>query len=135
MKSREPNKREPMTPLDYSVMFGGPILFFVIAWFGVTQLLGPAPRVNPVEKLRREAVKPGMTESQVIAEVGQPKSIETSPSGGYSFRYQRGVWNPDRKTFVEEDAYVDFTSGGTVLAVNFDSREPRLPGDPAPTSR
>lgn len=120
----QPRPKEPLTPLDYTFMIGGPILFFVIAWFGVMSLLGPGPAENPVQKLRREVVKPGMTESQVIREVGEPKSIEETATGGYSFRYQRSGWDSDAKQAREEDAFVDFDANGRVVNITFDSRVP-----------
>lgn len=120
--------KEPLQPIDYAFMIGGPIVFLLIAWIGVMQLLGPAPAENPVAKLRRDVVKAGMPEAKVIELVGPPKGIEPLSNGGYSFRYQRSGWNQEQKTLQEEDAYVDFTASGTVSSVNFDSREP-LPPD------
>jgi hypothetical protein len=110
--------------VDYLVMFGAPLAFLALAWWGIASLLGPGPAPNAFELLRDGRVKPGMSQGQVIAEVGAPKEVVSRPDGGASLRYQRSTWVPDRKTFVEEDAYVDLDPQGFVTGVAFESRTP-----------
>ena len=124
-------KLDKPTPIDYAVMFGGPILFLLVAFLGIRSLLGPAPPVHAVQKLRDGVVRVGMRESEVLMAVGEPKGIVDKPDGGFTYRYQRSAWDPQRNTFIEEDAYVDFTPDGTVASVAFDSKIPSLSGTTA----
>lgn len=117
-------KLDKPKPIDYAVMFGGPILFLLVAVMGIRSFLGPPPPVQVVQRLRDGAVKPGMTENEVLAAVGEPKGRIEKPDGGFAFRYQRSAWDSQRNTFLEEDAYIDFSAGGTVTGVTFDSRVP-----------
>lgn len=98
-------------------MIGGPIAFIAILIWGILFLLGPAPPANPISKLKRGVVKPGMTPRQVVEAVGtEPKSIETRPDGGFTYVYHRGTEEP----FVEEDALVAFSAQGFVVNVTFE---------------
>ena len=115
---------EKKGPVDYLVMFGGPILFLAIALWGISAFLGPPAPPNKIQMLRDGVVKVGMSERQVVDLVGEPKATIVKPSGGYSFRYQRSTWIPDRKQFVEEDGYVDFDEAGMVTGVALESRTP-----------
>ena len=116
-------------PIDYAVMFGGPILFLGLAWIGIQSLLGPAPPVSAVQKLRGGAVKVGMKEPEVRAAVGGPVGLSDRADGGFTYRYQGSSWDNGRQTFAEEDAYVDFSSSGQVTAVTFESRVPPTSAD------
>lgn len=98
-------------------MIGGPLMFIAILIWGIFFLLGPPPPSNPVSRLKRGAVKPGMTMDQVVAAVGsEPKSIEPRPDGGFTYIYHRGTEEP----FVEEDALVAFSANGYVISVSFE---------------
>lgn len=110
-------------------MFGGPLLFLAIAWVGITSLLGPPPPASPVQKLRSGWVKPGMTESEVLAAVGKPAGESERPAGGFTYRYQGSAWDNERRTFLEEDAYVDFSATGQVSSVTFEARVPPTSAD------
>ena len=116
-----------LAPIDYVVMIGGPAVFIVIAIIGVRSLLGTAPSTDPVKVLRDGTVSSGMSESEVLSKVGQPKATVTNTNGTTSFRYQHGTWDSERKTFVEEDAYVDFDDTDHVSGVSFESRTPAQP--------
>jgi hypothetical protein len=117
-------KLEKPKPIDYAVMFGGPIVFLLIAFLGIRSLVGPPPPVHAVQRLRDGAVRVGMTEAQVRQAVGEPKGTLDKLDGGFAYRYQRSTWDTQRNTFLEEDAYVDFSPEGAVTAVSFDSRTP-----------
>ena len=105
-------------------MFGGPLVFLAIAVLGIRMLMGPAPPTQAVQRLRDGAVRTGMSESEVRRLVGEPKGTIEKSDGGYTYRYQRSAWDSSRNTFLEEDAYVDFSASGTVTSVVFDSRIP-----------
>jgi len=120
-------KLDKPKPFDYAVMIGGPAVFLLLAWLGVTSLIGPPPAVNPVQRLRTGMVKAGMTQSEVERLVGPPRAVVDGEEGRVSYRYQKSTWEPDRRTFIEEDAYVDFGPDGTVSGVSFDSRTPSQP--------
>jgi hypothetical protein len=112
------------TAFDYLVMIGLPIAFVGIAFWGIVSLMGPAPPANPVSLLKKGVVKIGMTRDQVTSEVGEPKSIESSPDGTFSYVYHRGTEEP----FVEEDATVSFNADGFVRGVSFQKTAVPLPG-------
>ncbi len=116
-----------LTTIDYAVMFGGPAIFIAIAILGIRSLLGSAPVHDSVKLLRDGAVKPGMTQTEVVSKVGQPKSTVENTNGSLTFRYQHGTWDADRHTFVEEDGYVDFDQNETVSGVSFEARTPPQP--------
>lgn len=107
-------------------MVGGPVVFFLIAWFGLRAIVGPLPRPNPVQELREGAVRPGMSVREVESSVGTPKSITDRPDGGFTYRYQRSAWDSARGTMLEEDAYIDFSPSDSVTAVTFDARVPEV---------
>lgn len=117
-------KLDKPKPIDYVVMFGGPLIFLVIAFFGIRSLVGPAPPTQVVQRLRDGAVKVGMTEAEVLSVAGEPKGRIEKSDGGFTFRYQRSAWDTQRNTFLEEDAYIEFSSAGTVTGITFDSRVP-----------
>jgi hypothetical protein len=118
------SKLDKPKPIDYAVMFGGPLIFLLIAFVGIRSFVGPPPPVPVVQRLRDGAVKPGMTEGEVLAAVGPPKGRLEKGDGGFAYRYQRSAWDSQRSTFLEEDAYIDFSAGGTVTGITFDSRVP-----------
>lgn len=114
--SKRPSALGKPTGVDYAVMIGGPVAFIAILVWAIYFFLGPAPPANPVSKLKRGAVSAGMSTDQVRAEVGEPKSIEPRPDGGFTYVYHRGTEEP----FVEEDALVAFSASGYVISVSFE---------------
>jgi hypothetical protein len=108
-------------------MIGGPVLFLLIAWWGLRALAGGTLPDTPIQRLRDGAVRPGMSQSEVVKAVGPPKVQVERESGGLTFRYMGSTWDTQRATFLEEDAYVDFGSDGRVSAVSFESRTPEPP--------
>ena len=120
-------KRKTLTPIDYAVMIGGPSIFIAIAILGIRSLIVTPDAFNPVKRLKDGMVKPGMAEGEVIKLVGDPKSTTENSTGGFTFRYEHGLWDSDRKTFVEEDAYVDFDDASHVSGISFESRTPPQP--------
>jgi hypothetical protein len=123
-------KLDKPTPLDYLVMFGGPILFIIIFAVGILSLLGPAPPKPPVQRLREGVVQIGMSAAEVRQRVGAPKAVTERADGGTTFRYEQSTWDNARGVFLEEDGYVDFSAGGTVTAVTFEARVPPTSADP-----
>jgi hypothetical protein len=117
----------PMSTVDYLVLYGMPILFLALATFLVSLYLGQAPQVGVVQRIRNGAVRPGMTEQEVLQRAGPPKGVVNREDGGFTYRYQSSAWDPERRVPIEEDAYIDFSSSGVVGNVTFDSRVP----DPA----
>ncbi|MDR3689282.1 MAG: hypothetical protein P4L46_07885 [Fimbriimonas sp.] len=116
-----------LSAVDYAFMIGGPLVFLLLAVILIRSLLGGTGPENPVTMLREGAVKTGMSEMQVENIVGPPKSTTENPNGGTTFRYQHGAWDSDRRTFLEEDAYVDFDASDQVSGISFESRTPPLP--------
>ena len=120
-------KRQKLGLIDYSVMIGGPVVFILIAVVGIGSLLGTQEITNPISKLKSGEVKIGMDESEVLKRVGQPKSTTDNSSGGLTYRYEHGLWDTERKTFMEEDAYIDFDSTNHVSGISFESKTPPQP--------
>ncbi len=87
-------------------------------------MLGSTGPDDPVKLLRNGVVKVGMSQQEVESKVGLPKYTMDRESGGITFRYQHGTWDVERKQFMEEDAFVDFTADGTVSSISFDSKVP-----------
>lgn len=114
-------------PLDYVVMIGGPLVFLAIAWFGLRAIAGGPSHESAIELLREGAVRVGMTEAEVRQAVGSPKAETQSDDGKLTYRYMRSSWDTSRRTFVEEDAYIDFDASGRVSGLAFDSRTPDPP--------
>jgi hypothetical protein len=109
-------------------MVGGPIVFLLFAVLGILWLLGPAPPPNPVKLIKDGKVQAGMSMAEVQNAVGPPKSIESRSDGGFTWRYRHGTSEP----FVEEDAYVDFSSTGRVLSVTVERvTAPVAPPEPS----
>lgn len=107
-------------------MFGGPLLFLVIAIVGIRSLLGVgAP--DAMTLLREGAVKVGMTEREVVRAVGEPRVVVEKETGGFTYRYHRGAWDVQRNVFREEDADVEFSPGGRVSSISFHETVPPLP--------
>ena len=117
-------KREPLKPIDWAVVIGGPAVFLAIAWFGLQAIIGPGPAPSPVAELRAGKVRPGMRESEVLRAIGQPTALVENEDGTFYYRYQHSAWRPEDKTPIEEDGYVDFSSSAIVTNVSFDSRTP-----------
>lgn len=111
------------------VLYGMPILFFAIAWWGITSLLGPAPPPKPVNLIRDGAAQPGMLIDRVVEKVGVPKSIETYPDGTQGYVYHQGTAEP----FVEEEATVVVSENGVVLRVAIE--KVTVPQPPADSSK
>ncbi|MFQ3588370.1 MAG: hypothetical protein SNJ74_10775 [Fimbriimonadaceae bacterium] len=113
---------EPPTKLDYAVLYGGPIAFLVVAVLGLSWLLGPAPRPNPVEEIRRGNVRVGMTFLQVEKRLGQPNEIVELPDGAFEYTYRRTSVEDLRRSggFTQDEGIVTFDANGRVVRVRFD---------------
>lgn len=114
-------RKEPLRPVDWAFLIGGPIVFLAIAWFGLQAIIGPPPPLPAVQRIQQGAIRIGMTEGEVIRAVGSPRSVAENEDGTYTFRYQRSRWNPDARIAIEEDAFVDFSPNGVVTAITFES--------------
>src|SRR5512132_3716760 len=87
------------TAIDYVFMFGGPILFLAIAFWGILWVLGPVPAPNPITLIKKGEVKVGMSQGQVERVLGEPKSTEPQADGSVNWIYHHGTEEP----YVEED--------------------------------
>lgn len=115
-------------PGDYAFLIGMPILFLIIAVLGVRSILGPVPTPHPVEQLREGFVVTGLSESAIRARLGAPTQEFSREDGSTVLRYSRGVWDTNRRTFVQEDADVVLSAEGIAVRVQFDSSTPPIPG-------
>lgn len=122
--------REPLKPIDYAVMFGGPVLFLLFAAALVFWVLGPAPPDNPVRKIREGAVVVGMTTREVERAVGPPWQIVAREDGGATYLYRFSGFDVQTTQPLEEDASVEFDGAGRVRSVTTDRQVPPTPSAP-----
>lgn len=120
--------RSKLKPIDYAVMFGGPIAFMLIFWFGVRMIMGPGTEASPVKKLRDGEIAIGTSMPDVEKELGRPNQVVQLESGGYRFTYTRTVYESQTRSDSLDEANVQFTPGGRVEKITFDTdgtpREP-----------
>jgi hypothetical protein len=127
MKVDRRSKGGKLTKLDYAVMIGGPILFFVIFWVGVRLIIGPIPEPSPVQKLRDGKIAIGASMTEVRNELGRPSRVQQLPDGGSLFVYTRTVYEEATRSDSLDEATVEFTPGGRVQAIRFDRSAPPSP--------
>ncbi|MBC8066084.1 MAG: hypothetical protein H7Y17_14725 [Chlorobia bacterium] len=113
--------RDKLKPLDYAVMFGGPIAFLVIFWLGVRLIAGPTPEASPVKKLRDGEIEIGAKMSDVQKELGRPSKVQEMADGSYRLVYTRTVFDPSTKGDSLDEAVIEFTPTGRVARITFDS--------------
>ena len=106
-----------LAPLDYAFMIGGPILFLLIAIFGMRAVIGPIPQPSPVQRIKDEEIKPGMTLSDVLHRLGKPKDIQTRDDGSQELIYTRTVSDGE---LTLEEGVIDFGTSGTVVGTHVD---------------
>lgn len=114
-----------LQPIDYLFMIGGPILFLVVAFFGMRAVIGPVPRPSAVQRIKDGEIKPGTPVSQVLHELGTPQSVSTNPDGSTTLIYTRTVADPDLQV---EEGIVQVTQSGEVLSTTVDRQLPTRPG-------
>ena len=121
---RQKPELDRKSALDYFFIFGLPVVFVCIAFFGILWIAGPAPVPNPIQRLKAGAVQIGMSIDQVETAVGTPKAIRSQDDGSMTYRYSHGTSEP----LVEEDGYVDFNASGRVTRVDFEKTVVTIPG-------
>jgi hypothetical protein len=115
-----------MKPVDYAVLFGGPALFLVVAYFGLMAVIGPAPRSSAVVKLHNGAVTIGMTAGEVSGKLGEPSSVQAKADGGETYHYLGSAL--EGGSLVSDEGLVDFDASGRVVGIRYDrSAPPALP--------
>ena len=117
-------KPSPPSFFERVVFIGGPLLFLTLLYFGYQTLIGPSPRPNPIEVLKKGSVSVGNSIDVAQERLGPPNSISTAESGNEIYRYERTKWSAEMKTIIAEDAYVEVNSQREIVSINFDSREP-----------
>lgn len=113
--------RDKLKPLDYAVMFGGPIAFLVIFWLGVRFIGGPVPEASPVKKLRDGEIEIGAKIVDVQKELGRPSKVQEMADGSYRLIYTRTVFDPATKSDSLDEAVIEFTPTGRVARIRFDT--------------
>jgi hypothetical protein len=121
-----PKRFEKLTPIDYAVLFGGPIAFLLIAWFGLMALAGPPPRPNPFKLLQDGTVTVGMPADKAMEKVGKPTSIQEKEDGSFVLHYLRT--SLDGASLSSDEAQIEIGADGRVTGIRFDRSAPPSPG-------
>jgi len=116
--------RPKLQPIDYAVMFGGPLLFLLIFWIGVRLISGPVPEASPVKKLREGKIEIGDTYAEVQRDLGRPNQIEELPDGSFRLVYTRTVYDEATKSDSLDEAIVEITSNGRVANIRLERLTP-----------
>lgn len=120
--------RQKLQPIDYAVMFGGPIVFMLIFWLGVRLIIGPVPEASPVKRLREGEIQIGARLVDVDKKLGRPNKVVEKAGGGFQYIYTRTVYEEATKSDSLDEAIVEFSPEGRVQSIRFDrSAPPRTP--------
>jgi hypothetical protein len=120
----QPTRR---APLDYLWLYGLPVAFVLVAWFGVMRLLPPDHR-SPLQLLHDGAIAVGDDQTKVEQVLHRaPSFIETRAGGGITLVYRRTIYDND---LAMEDARVDLSASGKVEAIRYDRTSPPTPSSP-----
>ena len=125
------NLRRKLQPIDYAVMFGGPILFFLIFWLGIRTMIGPVPEVSPVKRIRDGEIAKGAKMADVQKLLGRANEITELPDGTFRFVYTRTVYEPTTKGDSLDEGIVEFSPEGRVLRTYTSNEEPPKTGTTA----
>ena len=126
MKANLEKVRFPkLKPIDYAFMIGGPIVFLLIAIFGMKAVIGPIPHPSAVQRIKDGDIKPGTPLTEVLHELGEPKSVTPNPDGTTTIIYTRTVGDPDLQI---EEGIIQVTQSGEVLTTTVDRQLPTKPG-------
>jgi hypothetical protein len=133
--STNPTPKPKLLPIDWVVLIGGPAAFLLIAYFGITAFLGPAPPPNPIAAIRDQKVKVGQSWSEASQHLGQPITRVDYPDGSFLLRFTRTDWTSVTKdrnaTLMQDDGIVEVGPDGRVRS----ARVERIPvPDTAPTT-
>lgn len=107
------NKRGPA---DYFFLYVLPVLFLVVAWWGITSLLGPSPPVRAVSVLKKANIQVGMPIDSIIELVGKPDSIESYPDGTLGYVWHQG----GSEAYSEDEATLTVNGSGFITRVRFE---------------
>ena len=133
--SNRPAPKHKLQPVDWAVLIGGPLIFLLIAYFGITALLGPPPRPNPMTAIRDQKVTVGQPWSEARERLGPPTSRVDYPDGSFLLRFTRTDWSGVTKerdaTLMQDDGIVEVGPDGRVRS----ARVERIPvPDTAPAT-
>jgi hypothetical protein len=103
--------------MDYGFLIGGPIAFFLVAFFGLRAVVGPIPQVSAVQRIKDGEITSGMTTVQVLNKLGPPKEYKSNPDGSSTIIYTRTVADGD---LTLEEGVVTTGPAGTVLETHVD---------------
>jgi hypothetical protein len=108
----EPTRLPKLRVVDYLVLFGAPIVFFLIAFLGLRAIVGPIPKPSPVQRIKDGEIKAGESLDNVTKRLGTPKSVETRDDGSMTLTYTRTVADPE---LLVEEGIVTIDSTGRVI--------------------
>jgi hypothetical protein len=121
-------KGRKLQPIDYAVMFGGPLAFLLIFWIGVRGIIGPVPEASPVKKLRDGDIAIGAKMADVQKELGRPTRVQELEDGSFRYIYTKTVYEQETKSDSLDEATIEFTPTGRVMRITFDRSTPPATG-------
>jgi len=114
-----------MRPIDYALLIGMPILFFLVAMFGLMRIIGPIPKSSPVQRIKDGEIKAGMSAKEIVDELGAPKEIQAKPDGSATIIYTRTVADGDLQI---EEGVITLDTAGRVVESHVDRQLPTKSG-------
>jgi len=114
-----------MRPIDYALLIGMPILFFLVAMFGLMRIIGPIPKSSPVQRIKDGEIKAGMSAKEIVDKLGAPKEIQAKPDGSATIIYTRTVADGDLQI---EEGVITLDTAGRVVESHVDRQLPTKSG-------
>ena len=115
----------PLRPIDYGFLIGGPLVFLLIAVFGMRAIVGPIPQPSPVQRIKDGEITSGMGYDEVLRKLGKPKEITTAATGdSTTVIYTRTVADGDLQI---EEGVITFDATMRVQEAHVDRQLPTKP--------
>ena len=115
----------PLRAIDWFAMIGMPVLCAAVLFFGLRAVIGPVPKIHPVQRIKDGDIQPGTPVGQVLATLGRPSRVASNPDGSTDVVYERTVADPE---LALEEGVVHVGVGGSVSSTEVRREAPPAPG-------
>ena len=105
-------------------MIGMPLICAAVLFFGLRAVVGPIPKVSPVQRVKEGDIGAGMPAGKVLKLLGDPKEIHSNPDGTTDLVYTRTVADPE---LAVEVATIHLSEGGLVTSASVERQAPVPP--------